>query len=98
MIIRASIPFEFEEWRYGLSIEKMKADIAELERLGATHVDIDSSVSYDCAILEISAYCEREETLEEIAQREEYLRQRQEAQRQDEIRTLEKLKAKYPNL
>ncbi len=98
MIINAPIPFEFEEWRYGISIEKMKADIAELERLGATHIDIDSSVSYDCAILEISAYCKREETPEEVSKRKEILRLRDESLRQDEIRRLQELKAKYPNL
>ena len=72
------------DWEYGVEIKKLREDLEALEELGATRVDIDSSVSYDCAYITIQAFAERMETDEEYQARID-----QEQRRKDEIKTRE---------
>lgn len=83
------------DWTYGVSIEQLKKDIEELEKLGATHVNIEHGISYDCSYVEIDAICRRIETDEEFEQRKKEVEARQEQFRQQELRQLAELKAKY---
>ena len=83
------------DWIYDVSIEQLKKDIEELEKLGATHVNIEPFISYDCAYVEINAICRRIETDEEFEQRKKEVEARQEQYRQRELKQLAELKAKY---
>lgn len=83
------------DWEYGATISKMREDLDAIEKLGATHVDITTDVSYDCAYLTIQALSERLETDEEVKERiNEVLRRKAEIERR-ELETLEELKLKY---
>jgi len=83
------------DWTYGVSIEQLKKDIEELEKIGATHVNIEHGISYDCSYVEIDAICRRIETDEEFEQRKKEFETRQEQYRQRDLRQLADLKAKY---
>jgi hypothetical protein len=50
-------------------LSKIKKDIEELEKLGVTHLDIDTYESYGCVSIEIEAINERLETNLEVAKR-----------------------------
>lgn len=82
-------------WAYGVSIEQLKKDIKELEKLGANRVDIEPYISYDCPYIEINAICRRIETDEEFEQRKKEVEARQEQYRQRELQQLADLKAKF---
>jgi 2-methylisocitrate lyase-like PEP mutase family enzyme len=83
------------DWTDGVSIEQLKKDIEELEKLGATHVNIEHGISYDCIYVEIDAICRRIETDEEFEQRKKEFEARQEQYKQRELQQLADLKAKY---
>lgn len=83
------------EWTYGVEISQLKKDIEELEKLGATHVNIEHGISYDCSYVEIDAICRRIETDEEFEQRKKEVDARQEQYRQRELKQLADLKSKY---
>ena len=83
------------EWLYGVEISQLKKDIAELEKLGATHVNIENSISYDCSYVEIDAICRRIETDYEFEQRKKEAEARQNQIKQRDLKQLEELKAKY---
>lgn len=79
----------------GIEISQIRKDLDELEKLGATHVEIEASVYYDSGRLEINAISERIETDEEFEQRKKEIEFRQEQIRQNELKQLELLKTKY---
>ena len=85
------------DWTYGVSIEQLKKDIEELEKLGATHVNIESVIDYydDCSYVVIDAICRRIETDEEFEQRKKEVEAQQEQRKQQELIQLAELKAKY---
>lgn len=85
------------DWTYGVSIERLKKDIEEIEKLGATHVNIEHGIDYDCSYVEIDAICRRIETDEEFEQRKKEVEARWEKYRQQELKQLAELKAKYEN-
>lgn len=73
----------------GLSLPSCKRAV------GATHVNIEHVISYDCSYLEIDAVCRRIETDEEFEQRKKEVEARQEQNRQRELKQLADLKSKY---
>ena len=83
------------DWLDRVKISKIKADIEELEKRGATHVDIDIEYSYGDTYVEIIAITNRLETDEECQLRTEEEEERMERIKQLELKQLEKLKAKY---
>jgi 2-methylisocitrate lyase-like PEP mutase family enzyme len=83
------------DWEYGVEISKLKKDIEELEKLGATHIEIEASVSYDCACLTIEAKAERIETDEEFKNRVDAVNKRNEDIKRRDLEQLEMLKSKY---
>ena len=83
------------DWAYDVSIEQLKKDIEELEKLGATHVNIEPFIFHDCPSIEINVICRRIETDEEFEQRKKEVEARQEQHRQRELKQLAELKAKY---
>tara|TARA_R110002012_G_scaffold154093_2_gene314332 strand:+ start:1050 stop:1349 length:300 start_codon:yes stop_codon:yes gene_type:complete len=83
------------DWIYGIKISRIKKDIEELEKLGATHIDIEHGGSYDCSYVEIDAVCRRIETDEEFEKRKKEVEARQEHDTRRELEQLAKLKLKY---
>jgi hypothetical protein len=83
------------EWIYGVEISQIKKDIEELEKLGATHVEIEIEYYYGDPYVEIKALSNRLETDEEYQQRIDEQNKRQEEIKRRELEQLEKLKSKY---
>ena len=83
------------DWTYAVEISKFKSDIAELEKLGATHVEIEHGINHDCSYVEIDAICRRIETNEEFEQRKKEVEAHQEKNKQRELSQLQELKLKY---
>ena len=83
------------DWRYGVEMSQLKKDIKELEKLGATHVDIYIEYEYGEPYIEIIALSNRLETDDEYQQRIDEQNKRQEAVKLRDLEQLEKLKSKY---
>jgi hypothetical protein len=83
------------DWEYGVEISEIRKDLDDIEKLGATHVFIDSDVSYDCAYITIEASVERLETDAEFKDRVDSIEKRKQAKINEELFQLEKLKKKY---
>ena len=82
-------------WAYGVEITEMEKDLKALKELGATHIEIEASVYYGDASLDMDAFIKREETDEEYEKRienDEAYKARVEAK---EKREYEKLKKKF---
>ncbi len=93
-IRRFPVAFPFD-WVYGIAISKLKEDIAELEKLGATHIDIETESNYGDYSIRVEGICERLETDEECEARVAEMQARQEGQKRRELAFLEQLKKKY---
>ena len=83
------------DWDYSVSIEHIKKDIVELEKLGATHVMIDSRRSYDDTFTDFKAVTNRLETDEEVLERENQEKRMKENLEAKERELYEQLKKKY---
>jgi hypothetical protein len=83
------------DWTYGIEISKLREDLDAVEKLGATHINIEHGVSYDCSYVEIDAIARRMETDEEFNERVRQINQRKEEQKRRELQELERLKSKY---
>lgn len=83
------------EWMGVIEIIKIRQDLDEIEKLGATHVEIASDIEYDSPYTIIEAVSERIETDEECLERVQMRNQREEEIQQRELDQLEKLKLKY---
>jgi hypothetical protein len=82
-------------WEYDGAISKIKKDIEELEKLGATHVEIDEETSFGESSIRIRAFSERMETDEEYQERiDEESKKEEEIKRRD-LAKLEEIKSKY---
>jgi len=83
------------DWGYSIEISRLREDLAEIEKLGATHINIEASVFYDCAELTIEAISERIETDEEFDYRLNSIKKQEDFLRQKELEKLQELKLKY---
>ena len=83
------------DWGYGVEISKLRADLDAIEVLGATHVEVESGISYDCSYVTIEPVSEHLETDEEFKARVEEAEKRQSEIKRRELEQLEKLKSKY---
>jgi len=91
-----NVDYNLDNWKWGFtSISEMRKDLDELEKLGATHIDIDTYESYGCAYLEIGVKSERFETDEEFELRKAKEIDKDRAIRQKELEQLKKLQDKY---
>jgi hypothetical protein len=93
-IRRFQIKFDFD-WEYGVEISKIRKDLDALEKLGATHVDIETDVRNDCAYMTFAGYVDREETEEEYLKRINLELERENLLKQRELAELKRLKDKY---
>jgi hypothetical protein len=91
---RFEVPFNFE-WTYGVTIEKLREDLDELEKLGVKEIDIQVEECWGSNSVTIEAFIEREETDEEFQIRLNIENKRQEEIKRRDLELLEKLKLKY---
>ena len=84
-------------WTYGVTIDQLKKDIVELEKLKATTIDIDYYEEYGDNFISIQAYSKREETDLEQQERLNILKVQQEMRKKNELEQLKKLQDKYKN-
>lgn len=82
-------------WEYGVEISKLKQDLEELEKLGATHVEITPYLDYDCPFVKIEPYAQRIETDDEFNCRIVIQKRREDEQKRRDLEQIEKLKSKY---
>ena len=83
------------DWSYSVEIKKLREDLEAIEKLGATHVEIEPWENYGSASVTICSISERMETDEEFIARELKEKHRQEEIKQRELKELERLKSKY---
>lgn len=83
------------DWTYGVEISKIRSDLDALEKLGATHVDIEVETSYDCSYIVANAFAFRTETDSEYKERIDKEREWQEQIKRRDLEQLEILKTKY---
>lgn len=89
---------EVTDWEYGTEIETIRQDLDELQKMGATHIDIEALDYYGSPTLEINAYSQRLETDEEYNERLSELEARKRRAELREIEQLKALKAKYGDI
>ena len=85
------------DWTYGVEIEQIREDLDAIEKLGATHIDLDYGESWGCPYLNIKAYYTRLETDEEYEMRMRETKAKEDLEKQRELNLLENLKKKYEN-
>ena len=83
------------DWVYEVEISKLRADLDAIEALGATHVEIESCIIYDCSYVTIEPVSEHLETDEEFKARVKREEKRQSEIKRRELEQLDKLKSKY---
>ncbi len=80
-----------------LSIDDLQNHLSELKEKGATHINIDCDSGMTGAFLVIDFYKSRFETDDEMQNRIKLQEQREERSKEQELKTLAALKAKYEN-
>lgn len=88
------VDFNFN-WDCGIEISKLRADLDELEKLGATHIDMEANINWDCPELNIKAKYERLETDQEFEERVNKIKQQEVIRKHIELNELDRLKKKY---
>lgn len=83
------------DWNYGIKIEKLRAELDRLEKLGATDIEIEPTESYGSMYVEITAYANRMETDEECKERTGKEQARKDDIARRELEQLRKLQEKY---
>lgn len=91
------IPLEIVlDWAYSIEINKLKQDLDEAEKLGATHINIQTYVNYNnYPYSTIKAIIQRLETDEEFNQRIIKENLYKTKCKKEELKQLAALKAKY---
>ena len=84
---RFEVEFRFD-WEYGVEISKIREDLDSLEKLGATHVEIEGDAYF-------YGYAHREETDEEYLKRTSKNLEIENITKQRELAELKRLKDKY---
>ena len=85
------------DWTCGVSIAEIREDLNELEKLGATDVEIDIDYYHECTSISIKAVSNRLETNEEYEKRVMKENILNNANRDMELTELARLKKKYEN-
>ena len=92
--VREDIGFNLN-WTGEAKIAEMKQDLEALERIGATHIEIEAYDNYGSPSLSIKVCKYRMETEKEFLSRKLRFLEKKERTKQMELEQLEKLKAKY---
>lgn len=88
------VNYPIDDWKSEIEISKMKQDLENLEKLGATHIEIDPP-EYDSSFVEINVISRRIETDEEYNERMKKIDAENEHQKEMDLYLLEKIKTKY---
>lgn len=88
--INVELDYELD-WAYYVSVEQLKKDIEELERLGADYVELDSPDGF----VYFKAFCTRMETDNELQERIKSVQIMDDENTRRELELLEQLKLKY---
>ncbi len=91
---RFEVDFNFE-WTYGVEISKIRNDLDQLEKLGATEIEIETEQEWDFASISIKAFYNRIETDDEFNARVHEFKKRQDEQKRQDIELIERLKLKH---
>ena len=91
------VDYDFTNWRFGSTIEIMKKELDQLEKLGVTDIEIEAVQEWDVPLLSIKAFVPRQETNEEFNDRINEEKQKENKIRMQELEQLRKLKIKYEN-
>ena len=84
------------DWTYGVTIEELRKDLDELEKLGVEEIYIQAEEDYgSSSFVSIEAFIKREETDEEFQKRVNEETRKLEEIKQRELQQLEQLKLKY---
>lgn len=83
------------DWTYGVEIKKLKEDLDAIEKLGATFIEIEHGINYDCSWVSIEPIAVQIETDEECKARINEADIRQEETKRRDLQELERLKLKY---
>ena len=94
--ITAKVNYHFD-WSNKTRISQIREDLDALEKLGATYINIDPISTYGEAYVEMTSFCQRFETDQEYEDRLELKEKLSESNKQKELDTLARLKAKYDN-
>jgi coproporphyrinogen III oxidase-like Fe-S oxidoreductase len=82
-------------WSYSVSIEQIKKDLIAVEKMGATHISIEPYEIFGEVDVHIEAEARRIETDEEYNERILEEQKKEVINKQYEIRTFNRIKAKY---
>ncbi len=82
-------------WTYGVEIKQIREDLDAVEKLGATHIDIDYGERWGDPYVDIDAFYKRLETDEEYEMRMRETKAKEDLEKQRELHLLENLKKKY---
>ena len=85
-------------WDGTMKLSEIEQDIAELKKLGATHIDIRAINEWEETFIVIKALHEREETDAEFESRVKSIERGEERKRMKELALLEELKLKYEKI
>ena len=94
--IRKEVEVEYSlSWDCGIEIKQIREDLDDLEKLGATHIQIESHESYGNPSTEIYATTNRLETDEEFEDRLHKISVTKHMLKTRELERLKELKLKY---
>jgi len=83
------------DWTYDVTIEKIRKDLDELEKLGVTSIEIEAEECYGSYSVSIKAIANRLETNEEYLERKKKEKEYSDRIKQMELKQLETLQNKY---
>lgn len=83
------------DWCFGVEISKIREDLDAIEKLGATHVDIEACMEWDMTYVTLQVIDRRIETDSERDERMANELSRHNQQRDRELEQLKNLKEKY---
>lgn len=92
--IRVNLPYLLD-WTYGVSIEKIREDLNEIEKLGATEINIEPYKADGSSGVDIDAVAERLGTDKEFEVRKNKMKNHLDRILEAELKTYEKLKLKF---
>ena len=85
-------------WNGLTEISEIKKDLEEINKMGATHVEIEAFEEWGDTYIKTRAICEREETDEEFEGRKFQEKLKAEREQQRELALLNELKLKYEKM
>jgi len=83
------------DWTWGITIEELEKDLAELKKLGVTHIDIEPTDDYGSPSINIEFISERLETDKECYEREKEAKEKEEYLKLQDLKKFNEIKSKY---